>query len=227
MSKTNLIYLLWNKIDLKSEIKVKEKEVKIFSDSNKIKYFPISVKNDINIDEFLNDLKTNLDIDKHIVYNNGINEIIYGNPSKKNYKILFIGDGFIGSKSTFINVVVNHKFYYGMVNPNGSLFALKVIYLKNNKKIILDLWDTPGQEKYKSLLKFYIKNCDAIVIGYDVTSRSTFEGATNYWFNQVKDISNADLIYMLGNKIDLINERNVTRTEARNFCKAANIRYIL
>ena len=114
-----------------------------------------------------------------------------------------------------------------MENLNGSPFASKVISLKNNKELIHDLWDTPDQEKYKSLLKFYIKNSDAIVIGYDVTSRSTFEGATNFWFNQVKNISNVELIYMLGNKNNLINERNAARTEARNFCKAANIRYIL
>ena len=64
MSRTNLIYLLGNKIDLNSKIEVKEKKVKIFVDSNNIKYFPISVKNDINIKEFLSDLKTNLDIDR-------------------------------------------------------------------------------------------------------------------------------------------------------------------
>ena len=52
LSRTNFIYLLGNKIDLKSKIEVRDKKVKIFVDSNNIKYFPISVKNDINIKEF-------------------------------------------------------------------------------------------------------------------------------------------------------------------------------
>ena len=191
MSRTNLIYLLGNKIDLNSKIEVKEKKVKIFVDSNNIKYFPISVKNDINIKEFLSDLKTNLDIDKHIMYNNGINEIIYGNPSKKNY----------------------------------SSYISKTITLKNNKELILDLWDTAGQEKFRSINRIFCAYCGVVVMGYDITRNSTFEDATYYWYEQVKNNSYAELIYMLGNKIDLIDERNVPLSKARNFCKATNIRY--
>ena len=220
LSKTNLIYLLGNKIDLKGNIKVKEKEAKIFADSKKIKYFPISVKNNINIDEFLYDLKTNLDIDKHIIYNYGINEIFYGNPSKKIYKIIFLGESAIGSKSTLINVLVYNKFDY-----SSACNCFKVIDLKNDKKLTLDLWDTPGQEKYRALCKLYIKMSDVFVLGYDVTRRETFDDAINYWFHTVKEYSNTSLVYLLGNKIDLVNERNVPRTEARNFCEAANVRY--
>ena len=222
LSKTNLIYLLGNKIDLKSEIKVKEKEVKIFADSNKIKYFPISVKNDININEFLIDLKTNLDIDKHIMNNNGINEIIYGNPSKKKYKIVFIGGCAIGSKSTLINLLIFNKFDY---NYPICSYLSKTITLKNNDELILDLWDTAGQEKFRSINKLFYFYCDVVVIGFDVTRKDTFDDATNYWYHQVKENSYAEIIYMIGNKIDLINDRNVPRTEARNFCKEANLRY--
>ena len=221
LSKTNLIYLLGNKIDLQGDIKVREEEAKIFADSKKIKYFPISVKNNINIDEFLYDLKANLDIDKHIIYNNGINEIFYGNPSKKTYRIVFLGECAIGSKSTLINVLVYHKFDYSSA-CNGS--CLKVIDLKNDKKLTLDLWDTPGQEKYKALCKFYILMSDVIVLGYDVTRRETYDSVINFWFKEVKEYSNTSLVYLLGNKIDLVNERNVPRTEARNFCEAANVR---
>ena len=53
MAKTNLIYLLGNKIDLKDNIEVNESEVKEFTDTNKIKYFSISVKNDINIQNLI------------------------------------------------------------------------------------------------------------------------------------------------------------------------------
>ena len=221
MSRTNLIYLLGNKIDLNSKIEVKEKKVKIFVDSNNIKYFPISVKNDINIKEFLSDLKTNLDIDKHIIYNNGINEIIYGNPSKKNYKIVFIGDCAIGSKSTLINVLFFNKFDK---NYPISSYISKTITLKNNKELILDLWDTAGQEKFRSINRIFCAYCGVVVMGYDITRNSTFEDATYYWYEQVKNNSYAELIYMLGNKIDLIDERNVPLSKARNFCKATNIR---
>ena len=61
MSKADLIYLLGNKIDLQGNIKSREKEGKIFADINNIKFFPISIKNNINVEEFLNDLRTNLE----------------------------------------------------------------------------------------------------------------------------------------------------------------------
>ena len=101
---------------------------------------------------------------------------------------------------------------------------MKVIDLKNDKKLTLDLWDTPGQEKYKALCKFYILMSDVIVLGYDVTRRETYDSVINFWFKEVKEYSNTSLVYLLGNKIDLVNERNVPRTEARNFCEAANVR---
>ena len=53
LNNTKLIYLLGNKIDLKSKIKVEEKEVKIFSDENNIKFYSISVKQNINLQNFL------------------------------------------------------------------------------------------------------------------------------------------------------------------------------
>ena len=78
-AKTNLIYLLGNKIDLKDNIEVNENEVKEFTDINKIKYFSISVKNDINIQNLIDDIKINIENINNNV-NNGINGIIYGNP---------------------------------------------------------------------------------------------------------------------------------------------------
>ena len=60
-NKTNLFYLLGNKIDLKDNIEVNENEVKEFTELNKIKYFPISVKENINIQNLINDIKLNIE----------------------------------------------------------------------------------------------------------------------------------------------------------------------
>ena len=68
-----LIYLLANKIDLQGNVKTREKEGKIFAELNNIKFFPTSVKNNINIDEFFNDLQTNIENNNHDNINNGIN----------------------------------------------------------------------------------------------------------------------------------------------------------
>ena len=221
------IYLLGNKYDLHNNIVVKEKEGKLFADINKINFFSISVKDNINIDNFINDLRmkieNNIENDKHI--NNGINEIIYGNPSKEHYKIVLLGDSGIGSKTSFINVVVNNKFEPNCPSTSGASYSGKKIYLNNGKDFVLDLWDTAGQERYRSLTKFFIKDVDCIMLGYDVTRRESFENIKYFWYDYSKENSDTDLIYLLGNKIDLVEDRYVDEDEARQYCGEKNIRY--
>ena len=179
MSKADLIYLLGNKIDLQGNIKSREKEGKIFADINNIKFFPISIKNNNNVEEFLNDLRTNLENNNHNNINNGIKEIIYGNPSKISYKVTLIGDSGIGSKTSFINVVVKNIFIENVPSTNGASYNSKIIPL-NNGEIIIEFWDTAGQERYKSLTKFFLKDADCIIFGYDVTKRTSFDSIKTF-----------------------------------------------
>ena len=169
-TKTNLIYLLGNKIDLKDNIEVNENDVKKFANINKIKYFPISVKKGINIKNFFDDVKHNL----QGIKNNLNNEIIFGNPSKDVYKIILLGDCGIGSKTSLIKALTCDKF-----DPNEDptiypKYVNKEIALKNGYKINFEIWDTPGQEKYRSINKLFIKNSDCVVLGYDITRIETF-----------------------------------------------------
>ena len=225
LSKTNLIYLLGNKIDLQGDVKTREKEGKMFSNMNNIKFFPISVKNNINVEDFLNDLKSNLEKNNQNNINNiGINEIIYGNPSKNKYKVILIGDSGVGSKTSFIEVVINNQFESNTSSTNGASYHPKIINL-NNGEFTIEFWDTPGQEKYKSLIKFFFKDADSIILGYDVTNRDSFDNIKTFWFDYVKDFSNTNLLYLLGNKIDLKENISVSSSKARNYCKEKNIRY--
>ena len=110
LSNPKLIYLLGNKIDLKSNIKVEEKEGKILADENNIKFYSISVKKNINIQKFFNELKSCLENDISNNINNGIKEIFYGNPSKECYKIVLLGDCGVGAKSSLVNRLMGNKF---------------------------------------------------------------------------------------------------------------------
>ena len=81
--KIGLIYLLGNKIDLKNKIEVAIKEAKEFADKNNIKHFQLSVKNNKNIENFIKDLKINIEkIDDNC-------ELLNANPSKKEYNVFF------------------------------------------------------------------------------------------------------------------------------------------
>ena len=224
LSKTNLIYLLGNKIDLQGDVKTREKEGKMFSNMNNIKFFPISVKNNINVEDFLNDLKSNFENNNHNNINNGINETIFGNPSKNSYRVILIGDSGVGSKTSLINVVIKNQFIPNAPSTNGASYHSKIITLKNGE-FTIEFWDTAGQEKYKSLTKFFLKDADCIVLGYDVTRKNSFENIKTFWYNLAKDFSNTNLLYLLGNKIDLKENISVSSSKARNYCQEKNIRY--
>ena len=171
----NLLYLLGNKMDLKNKIEVDEDEVKEFADKNNIKHFQISVKNNLNIKNFITDLKMNIE------KKDDNSPILYGNPSKKEYKVILLGESGVGAKTSLINRLVYNIFYDQVLSTAGASCSSKLIKLKNGKEIIINFWDTVGQEKYRSLTKFFIKDSDCVVLGYDITKKDSFENIKNFW----------------------------------------------
>ena len=141
------------------------------------------------------------------------------------YKIVFIGESGIGAKTCLINRIVSNKFEDGIITTLTPYFLRKQIKIKNDKTINLDLWDTAGQEKYRSLVKIIIKDASCIIIGFDATNHGTFDEVKKYWFPKAKEISDAKLIYLIGNKIDKYKERRVNKKEAKKFAKENNLRY--
>ena len=63
----------------------------------------------------------------------------------------------------------------------------KIIQIDNNKKIKLEIWDTAGQEKFRSLAKAYYRNIDVGILVYDVTNKTSFEEIKNYWIKDIKE----------------------------------------
>ena len=111
------------------------------------------------------------------------------------------------------------------MTTNGAYYLTKKIHLNNGKDIEIDFWDTAGQEKHRILNKIYLKDADCVMWGYDITSRKTFDCIKTFWYDYSKENSKADLIYLLGNKIDLYEYMDVEEKEARNYCKVKDIRY--
>ena len=218
-SNIDLIYLLGNKIDLKDKIEVDENEAKEFADKNNIKYFQISVKNDINIQNFINDLKMNIEtIDDN-------SPKLYGNPSKERYKVIFLGDSGVGAKTCLINRLVSNIYDDLTPSSNGASFASKFIKIKNGKEFLIDIWDTAGQEKYRGLNKHFLINTNCVILGYDCTRRESFDNIKNFWYQYVNDNAKVDLIYLIANKKDFADDEAVSEDEAKNYSKEKNMRY--
>ena len=219
--------LLGNKIDLKNNIGLKNKQIKLLAEKKDIKFYSISVKKNINIQNLYNDLKSYFmnKIHNNNIINNGIKEIFYGNPSKECYKIVHLRDCSVGTKTSLIDRLNGKEFDQNYSTTYEACLIKKTIELKNGQEFEAHFWDTSGNKMLGNLTKIFIQNTDCIVLGYDITKRETFDNIKNYWYPTLTEKSGVDLIYLLGNKIDLINERQVSEDEARKYCDEKNFKY--
>ena len=140
------------------------------------------------------------------------------------YKVCFIGSCGTGAKTSLIKVILGEKCDSSELATSGSSYDIKPIKLKNNQIIELYLWDNPGQDKYINLSKIPKLESDCFVIGFDITSRYSFN-EINYWYQIAKECSNTNLMYLIGNKSDLYDLRDISEDEARNLANKLNLRY--
>ena len=155
----------------------------------------------------------------------GINEDRIKKEPKKEYKIIFVGESGTGAKSTLINRIVGIDFNENITSTISCSFATKRVDIGNNEELILNFWDTAGQELFRNLTKIFLKDSDCVVLGYEVINKHTFEEIKNYWYQTIKDYLGCNLIYLVGNKIDLYERREVSKEEANEYAKSLNLRF--
>jgi len=97
----------------------------------------------------------------------------------------------------------------------------------DNDYIGLNIWDTAGTEKFQSIQKMYYKKSYAALIVFDVGERATFNSVNNWisFYRENKSKELKELIYLIGNKIDIGKERQVSTEEAEEFAKLNNLKY--
>ena len=89
----------------------------------------------------------------------------------------------------------------------------------NDRNVRLQIWDTAGQEAFRSITRSYYKNSTCAFIVFDITDKKTFEDVT-IWLQECKDMCYKNiLIYLIGNKTDLEEKRQVTKEEAQKFAE--------
>ena len=111
----------------------------------------------------------------------------------------------------------------GMVGVDFCYLKIKNIDHDDPNKILsIQIWDTTGAERFKAITTSHIRGADGAYLVYDVTSEMSFKNL-NYWYECIAD--NDIVIYLIGNKSDLINEqgRMVNKQEAIYFVKLLNI----
>ncbi|KAK4281534.1 hypothetical protein QN277_013014 [Acacia crassicarpa] len=128
------------------------------------------------------------------------------------FKILLIGDSGVGKSSLLVSFISNSV---EDLSPTiGVDFKIKV-FTVGGKRLKLTIWDTAGQEKFRTLTSSYYRKAQGIILVYDVTRRDTFTNLSEVWAKEVELYStNQDCMKMLvGNKVDRDSERVVSKEE--------------
>lgn len=139
------------------------------------------------------------------------------------FKIVTIGDSSVG-KSSILTRYVDNVFSENYISTIGVDFKIKTINIKD-KNIKLQIWDTAGQERFKTITQSYYRGASAILLIYDLTDISTFQNL-NKWLMDVKKANNDAQIFIIGNKLDLFDCRQIKYNEAKNFTEKHGYKYI-
>ena len=113
-------------------------------------------------------------------------------------KVVLVGESGVG-KSSIISQYTNGKFNKEIPISNTAQFVAKSVEFPkfNNKKIRFELWDTPGQVKYRSLTKVFYKDANAILLVYDITKKESFEEIIDHWMPEINEFASKDASKLL------------------------------
>jgi Ras-related protein Rab-1A len=131
--------------------------------------------------------------------------------SDKSVKVLMVGNSAVGKTSIMVRYL--DDFYVENFLPTvGIDFKTKVVgYSGQNLK--LNLWDTAGQEKFRTLTTSYYKGANAVIFVYDITDRSSFSQLRDWILETKKYVGNDYIGIITGNKLDLEEKRVVQTNE--------------
>ena len=133
-------------------------------------------------------------------------------------KVVLVGDTGVG-KTCIIERYVNDKYQEENDSTIASTYKYKNLEYKQYKtSISFDIWDTAGQELYRSLAKNFYLNASIGILVYDIRRKKSFESIKNYWYEELKQSGEENMIIgIAGNKCDLFNQEEVTEDEAKKF----------
>ena len=137
------------------------------------------------------------------------------------YKVPIVGSSFTG-KTCLIQRAIKHRFnnsYDLTFGADCFLYNAKI----SNNIISLQIWDTAGQEAFNSITKVFYKNAKAVIIVFDMTSKSSFESLET-WIEEVRQNTEPKtLLFLVGNKIDLEDQIELQEEEVIDYAKKIGI----
>jgi small GTP-binding protein len=229
--------LLTNKEDQDAYREISGFEIKLFKDKfSFIKEHEVTLTQENCLDkvkeEIINSLKEQLSASRPN------NLIKYQNPPKlgnsklgliagempTTIKLFLLGNSAVG-KTSFIKRYFQHEF--GNTITTLGVDVEKTLVFINNKPFKIEVWDTAGQERLRSIPRQYYSKGDGFILMFDVTSKGSFTDVTS-WIRDIRENNNAGTeikILLIGNKVDNLGKREVSRDEAESLAKEHRLNY--
>ena len=226
--------LVENKIDGKREIS--EETIQNFIYNNKFeKNLKISIKNQLGIEDLVKQTKEYVNRLEKEIPNNFCSQIINESNNenrnkviKANINIIFLGNSMVGKTCLYLRL--NKNFYNESFISTIGIEKISKFFKYNDDIYKVNLCDTAGQDRYRTLPKRYYKNSDGVFLMFDLCNRESFNDIS-VWMAELKDNysntnkkDNEPIIYLLGNKLDNEN-RVVSKEEAEDKARFYKVKY--
>lgn len=140
------------------------------------------------------------------------------------FKLVFIGSAAVGKTSLLLRFS-DDIFQTSFLATVGVDFKIRTVEV-NNKIAKIQIWDTAGQERFKTISTAYFKGAQGVILTYDITDYQSFKDI-EAWLSEIKKYADTDAIKILvGNKSDLVSERQVSFEEGKALADSIGIQFI-
>ncbi|CAD5211520.1 unnamed protein product [Bursaphelenchus okinawaensis] len=145
------------------------------------------------------------------------------------FRVILIGDSTVG-KSSLLRYFIETR-TAGISDPTvGVDFYARLVEIKPDHRVKLQLWDTAGQEKFKAITKSYYRNSAGVIIVYDITNRKSFDNVKEWLAEAEANVGGPNpsqcVFLLVGHKADLEDKREVLFEEGEYFAKYHKIKFI-
>ena len=139
--------------------------------------------------------------------------------------IIVLGDGAVG-KTSILRMYDQQKFSTNHMATLGLDFVQRSYKPpQSNIEMSVKIWDTAGQERFRTLTLSFYKQAQGVIVTFDVTNQTSFK-SVKMWLESIDDYADDNVAKILvGNKVDMVNERKISKEEAERMAAQNNMKY--
>ena len=143
-------------------------------------------------------------------------------------KLVVMGESGVG-KTCLIDRFIGKDFNSNTQSSQEPNYVTKTIEIPEiGKSITINIWDTVGQEKFRSFARIFYKNAKMAILVYDITHKNSFDEIKNWWYKDIKEHGDPNIIIgIAGNQSDRYDDEEVPEQEGRQFAESVGAAFRL